>query len=150
GCGTGSLAKTLVATTRQSTIVGIDPVAPFIEYARDRVTDPRASFEVGDATALPYPPASFDHALAMLVLHFIPRSETAAAEMRRVTRSGGTVAACTWDGEEMELSKTFWDEAARLDPSADAKRHHQLNRPGQLAALWHTTGLQDVEETALE
>lgn len=150
GCGTGSLAKTLVATTRRSAIVGIDPVSPFVEYARAQVTDPRASFEVGDATALPYPPASFDYALAMLVLHFVPESETAAAEMRRVTRAGGTVAACTWDRADMELSATFWDEAALLDPAADAKRHQRLNRAGQLAALWRTAGLHGVEEAALE
>jgi len=39
-----------------------------------------------------------------------------------------------------------------MDPDAEARseRPRHSNRPGQLAALWRATGLQDVEETALE
>ena len=149
GCGTGSLVQFLVGTTRRSQIVGIDPVAPFVEYARGRVKDPRVSFEVGDALALPYPPASFDGALSLLVFHFIPDADKAAREMRRVTRPGGTVAACTWD-RSMELSALFWNVASELDPSVEAKRPQRLNQAGQLGELWRATGFRDVEERALE
>ena len=150
GCGTGSLARTLVSMTRRSEIVGIEPVTPFVEYARRQVKDPRVSFEVGDAQALPYPPASFDCALSLLVFQFIPDAEKAARELRRVTRPGGTVAACTWDRDGMEMSALFWDVAGRLDPDADAKRSQRLNQAGQLGELWRAAGLRDVEERALE
>ena len=36
-------------------------------------------------------------ALALLVLHFIPETGKAVAEMRRVVRTGGVVAATVWD-----------------------------------------------------
>ena len=150
GCGTGSLVRTLVSITRRSEIVGIDPVAPFVEYARRQVKDPRVSFEVGDALALPYPPASFDCALSLLVFHFIPDADKAAREMRRVTRPGGTVAACTWDRHGMEMSALFWDVASQLDPDAEAKRPQRLNQAGQLGELWRAAGLREVEERALE
>ena len=150
GCGTGSLARTLASMTRRSEIVGIDPVAPFVEYARSQVKDPRVSFEVGDAQALPYPPASFDCALSLLVFQFIPDADQAARELRRVTRPGGTVAACTWDRQGMEMSALFWDVAGPLDPDAAAKRPERLNRAGQLGGLWRAAGLRDVEETELE
>jgi SAM-dependent methyltransferase len=152
GCGTGSLVRTVVSMTRRSDIVGIDPVQPFIEYARTQCSGPRITFDVGTALALPYPAASFAHALSLLVLMFIPQPEQAAHEMRRVTRPGGTVAACTWDRDGLELSAIFWGEAVKLDPEAEAHsaRPQRLNQPGQLAALWHATGLQHVEETALE
>jgi ubiquinone/menaquinone biosynthesis C-methylase UbiE len=96
GCGTGALVRTVVGMTRQTEIVGIDPVQPFIEYARTRCTDARVTFDRGNALDLPYPAASFGHTLSLLVLMFIPHHEKAAHEMRRVTRPGGTVAACTW------------------------------------------------------
>jgi SAM-dependent methyltransferase len=150
GCGTGSLVRTLVSMTRRSEIVGIDPVAPFVEYARSQVKDSRVSFEVGDALALPYPPASFDCALSLLVFHFIPDADKAAREMRRVTRPGGTVAACTWDRHGMEMSALFWDVASQLDPDAEAKRPQRLNQAGQLGELWRAAGLREVEERALE
>ena len=152
GCGTGSLAKTLVVQSSQFEIVGIDPVEAFIEYARTRLTDPRISFERANALDLPYSQGSFDHALSMLVLMFIPEADKAASEMRRVTRPGGTVAACTWDRIGMEMTSLFWEEALKLDPDAERRggRSHRLNQPGQLTGLWRRAGLQDVQETMLE
>lgn len=108
--------------------------------------------ERGSALDLPYPVASFGHTLSLLVLMFIPQPEKAAHEMRRVTRPGGTVAACTWDRDGLEMSTVFWEEAIRLAPDAEApsERPTCLNQAGQLAALWRATGMQQVEETALE
>ena len=150
GCGTGSLTRTVAAMTRRSEIVGIDPVAAFVEYAREQVKERRVSFDVGDAQALPYPAASFDAALSCLVFHFIPDPAKAAGEMKRVTRPGGTVAACTWDVRGMEMSALFWDAAVEQDPAAEAKRHRPLGRAGELTALWQSTGFRGVEERPLE
>jgi ubiquinone/menaquinone biosynthesis C-methylase UbiE len=150
GCGTGSLTRTLAGMTRRAEIVGIDAVAAFVEYAREQVKDRRVSFDVGDAQALPYPAASFDSALSCLVFHFIPDAPKAAAEMRRVTRPGGTAAACTWELRGLEMSALFWDAAAELDPAADAKRFRPLTQAGQLAALWQSAGFREVEERLLE
>ena len=152
GCGTGALVRTVAAITRQSAIVGIDPAQPFLEYARTQVADPRITFERGNALDLPYPAGTFDYTLSLLVLMFLPHPEQAASEMRRVTRPGGTVAACTWDREGQEMTSVFWEAAVRLAPDAAARaeRPLRLDQAGQLAALWHATGLQHVEETALE
>jgi SAM-dependent methyltransferase len=60
GCGTGSLSATLARVTEASKIVGIDASSGFVEYARTQNADPRVTFEVGDAQALPYPDESFD------------------------------------------------------------------------------------------
>jgi SAM-dependent methyltransferase len=150
GCGTGSLTRTLTGMKRGFEIVGIDPVAPFVEYARAQVNDSRVTFEVGDAQALPYASGSFDGALSLLVFQFIPEAVKAAGELRRVTRPGGTVAACTWDRDGLEMSALFWEVAGRLDATAEGKRPQRLNQPGQLAAVWHAAGLRSVEERALE
>jgi SAM-dependent methyltransferase len=154
GCGTGSLVQAMADLGGGSEIVGIDPAQPFIDYCRKRFADPRVTFDRGNAIELPFPNDSFDHSLSLLVFQFIPQPGKAASEMRRVTRPGGTIAACTWDtvGGGLEMSAIFWEEAARLDLAAEARaeRPRHCNRKGELAALWQETGLDAVEETALE
>lgn len=153
GSGTGSLALTLAARTAHSTIVGIDPAAAFVDHARSRTTDPRVRFEIGDAQRLPFGDATFDRAIACLVFHFVPDGSRAAREMRRVTRPGGIVVACTWDSTGgMQMLHRFWEAALALDPAADAmdERRRPFTRPGELAGLWRSAGLGDVEDTMLE
>jgi len=153
GCGTGSLIQAVASLNGQSEIVGIDPTPGFVAYARQRFTDPRITLDQGSAFELPYTGSSFDQALSMLVLHLISAPDRAVREMRRVTKPGGTVAACTWDGSGgMELSGIFWSEAIRVDPAAEthAERTRSCNLQGQLSALWKETALNDVEETAID
>jgi GT2 family glycosyltransferase/SAM-dependent methyltransferase len=52
---------------------------------------PRISFTVGDATALPFPDATFDAVTLFDVLEHIPDDRAAAAEAMRVLRPGGWV-----------------------------------------------------------
>ena len=123
--------------------------AAFVAYATKNATSPRLRFEVGDCQALRFGDASFDHAMALLVLNFIPDHQKALAEMRRVTRPGGTVSACVWDyGDGMQSLRIFWDEAVALDPAAAPKheRNMKLARAGQLGELWRKAGLREVRE----
>ena len=153
GCGTGALAAAILAANGHAEVVGIDPSETFVAHAREHGADPRARFEVGDAQKLHFPDGAFDAALAMLVLNFVPDPPAAAAEMRRVTRPGGCVAACVWDyGDGMTMLRELWDAAVALDPAA-AARHESvmpLTGSGQLGVLWRALGLQAVREQALE
>jgi SAM-dependent methyltransferase len=149
GTGTGSVAAAVEARMPASEIVGIDPSAGFVAYAQKNAGSTRARFEVGDAQALKLEDASFDHALSLLVMNFIPDAGKAVAEMRRVTRPGGIVSACVWDYDAgMQMLRFFWDEAVALDPAIEAKdeRHMKLSRQGQLGDLWRKAGLVDVKE----
>jgi SAM-dependent methyltransferase len=148
GCGTGSLTRALVAATKTTKIVGIDPSEGFVEYARSQITDPRVSFEVGDAQELPCPDGSFDRCMALLIVNFIPDAPKAAREMRRVTRKGGIVATTFWDGGGAnKLNSCFWDAALAVDPAVKLP----IQRPGSygsaeaLLALWKGAGLSDIE-----
>jgi SAM-dependent methyltransferase len=149
GCGTGSLADAILAATRPAEVVGVDPSPTFVELAQDRFRDARARFETGDAQNLAFRDGYFTCTAAMLVLNFVPNRARAAAEMQRVTRGGGLVAACVWDyGGEMTMLRRFWDAAVAVDPSA-APRHEggmPLCRAGELGELWRTTGLEHVRE----
>ena len=152
GCGTGSLVEAILERTQRARVVGIDPAEAAVAYARTRFVDGRASFDCVSASSLPYADASFDRSLSLLVFQFLKEPATAASEMRRVTRAGGTVAACTWDRAGQEMSELFWEEAVRLEPGAEekAQRPRVCNQAGQLAELWRATGFQDVREVTLE
>ncbi len=152
GCGTGALALTIAQTNKAAKIVGIDPSTGFIEYARTKQSDPRITFDFGDAQQLPYENASFDKSLASLIITFVPDAPKAAAEMRRVTKPRGIVATCMWDSQGgMELFDTFWSAAVALDP--EVANHSNRRRPyttaEELSDLWRRTGLDQIETGAL-
>jgi SAM-dependent methyltransferase len=152
GSGTGSLAAAVLDAAAGSRVVGVDPSRAYVAFARNRVEREHAVFEEGDAQRLRFPDASFDKTLSLLVVNFIPDRPGALREMRRVTRSGGVVAAAVWDyGDGMEMLRAFWDEAVALDPTAEPRdeRHMPLCRDGELAAFWSAHGLLDVQQTAL-
>jgi len=147
GSGTGALTAAVAAVAPSSRIIGIDPAAPYVAFARARHPTDLVRFEVGDARQLQFANGSFDRTLSLLVLNFIPDPAKALDEMIRVTRPGGTVAAAVWDYEQgMEMLRVFWDEAIALSPAMDARdeRHMPLSRKGELAALWRAHSLQDV------
>ena len=152
GSGTGALTAAVAAVAPSSRIIGIDPAAPYVAFARTRHPRDRVRFEVGDARQLRFANGTFDRTLSLLVLNFIPNPAKALDEMIRVTRPGGTRAAAVWDyGQGMEMLRVFWDEAIALNPAMDARdeRHMPLCRKGELAALWREHGLQDVSEETL-
>ena len=62
-----------------------------------RHVDPHLELEVADATALPYPDASFDHCACLSVLEHVGpgKDARALAEMLRVVRPGGTLVLTT-------------------------------------------------------
>jgi SAM-dependent methyltransferase len=92
--------------------------------------------------------AAFDHALAQLVVNFMTDPPAGVREMKRVTRSGGTVAAAVWDyAGEMVLLRRFWDAAVAVDPAAadrDEGRCMPFCAPAELHALWSDAGLAEV------
>jgi SAM-dependent methyltransferase len=146
------MAEAIARSNATASVVGIDPVEGFIGYCRARSPDSQYSFDRGSAFELPYSDNTFDHSLSLLVLMLIPDPAKAASEMRRVTKPGGVVSACTWDGAGMEMSAIVWQEALKLDPSVQGKaeRPKHCNGEGQLAALWREMGLAGVEETGIE
>ena len=151
GCGTGNLSFCFAANPCIASVTGVDLSAAYIEHAKRNNQDARVELRVGDACALPFADASFDHALAMLVLQFIPRPERAIREMRRVTRSGGTIAAATWDTAGGFIPyRMIFDTAAMLDRDGEAVRAkayaRPLCRPGELASAWRDARLVDVAQ----
>ena len=123
-------------------------------FARHKVTNPRATFQVGDAQNLPVADNSFDATVAGLVINFVPDQAKAVREMARATRSGGIIAAYVWDyAGEMQMMRRFWDAAVALDPSAislDEGRRFPVCRPEPLASLFQHAGLGGAEVRSID
>lgn len=149
GCGTGSLSLALAQHPAFCAIRGIDVSPDYVAYAKRRgAAHAQLGFDVGDACALPFDDASFDHALSLLLLQFIPQGNSAIAEMRRVTRPGGTVAATTWDTHTMPIHRIFFEAAAQVDPRARQIRDDGCARPmataDGLLKGWQQAGLARI------
>jgi SAM-dependent methyltransferase len=100
GCGTGAFSALIAQHCAPQSLSGIDPSPQQIAFAKAKL--PQADMRVGDSMALPFGNAAFDVVASALVLHFIPDRGKAFAEMKRVARPGGIVAAYTWERSASE------------------------------------------------
>jgi SAM-dependent methyltransferase len=88
--------------------------------------------------------------MAQLVVHFMTDPVEGLREMARVTRPGGTVAACVWDyGSGRDPLRTFWQAALELDPMARGEAALAGAREGHLEELMVQAGLTPVRSAAL-
>ena len=154
GCGTGSLTFALAGTADLGEIAAIDFSPVFVEEAIRRNTDKRIKIRQADACALPFEDGTFDRALALLVLHFVPEAGKAVAEMRRVVRPGGVVAAAVWDHlGGMPGMRMMVDTVAALSEGGRQLRgrycFQPMMRPGEMQRTFVEQGLEDVTATEL-
>ena len=148
GCGPGVLTTVLVERLGSSAVTAIDPSPSFVAATSELF--PGMDVRQGVAEALPYDDASFDAALAQLVVHFMSDPVTGFREMGRVTRPDGVVAACVWDhaggGSPLSL---FWSAVQDIDPAAPTEADLPGTRDGQLASYAREAGLHDITSSAL-
>lgn len=148
GCGPGALTAELVSRLGPDGVAAVDPSEPFVAAARAR--NPGVDVRRASAEALPFEDGSFDAALAQLVVHFMSDPVAGLAEMARVTRRGGIVAACVWDhaGGGGPLA-TFWNAAHELTPGMGDESALAGAREGHLAELFHAAGLEEIQDATL-
>ena len=148
GCGPGALTAELVARLGPTAVAAVDPSEPFVSAARARY--PEVDIHRASAERLPFPGQSFDAALAQLVVHFMTDPVAGLAEMARVTRSGGVVAATVWDhGGGRGPLGLFWQAARALDPDVADESRLAGVREGHLAVLFEAAGLRAIEQAEL-
>ncbi len=154
GCGTGSLTFALAETADLAEIAAVDYSPVFVEAAARRNNDRRIKIRQADACALPFDDGTFDRALALLVLHFVPEAGQAVAEMCRVVRPGGVVAAAVWDHfGGMPGMRMMVDTVAALSEGGRQLRQRYcwqpMMQPGEMKRTFVEQGLLGVEETQL-
>jgi SAM-dependent methyltransferase len=149
GCGPGGLTSELVARVGAENVAAIDPQPQFAAACGDR--HPGADVRQGAAEELPWASGTFDATLSQLVLGFMRDPDRGVQEMMRVTRPGGTVAACMWDIATggMTMLRTFWEAVRRLDPGVQGERRMAGTAEGDIAERFERAGLENVAGGAL-
>jgi ubiquinone/menaquinone biosynthesis C-methylase UbiE len=153
-CGSGLLTEAIIKCCPPARVAGLDASLQQIEFARAHRSSLAASFDVGDAMALPFADASFDVAVCGLGLNFVSPPERALQEMRRVTIPHGIIAVYVWDyAEGARFLREFWDAAAVADPEAvayDQARRFPLCNPEPLRQCFERAGIEKVDVRALD
>jgi len=150
GCGPGALTVELARRLGPGSVGAVDPSDTFVEACAQR--NPGVDVRVGPAEALPFSPGSFDAALMQLVLNFVDDPYASVAEVRRVVRPGGTVAACVWDDDGgVRMLRLFWEAAVAVDPcAAGENKVMRFGHDGEIGDLFREAGLSDVATGSLE
>jgi len=148
GCGPGAFVAELVTRVGAGAVAAVDPSPTFVAAVRSRF--PGVDVRAASAEDLPFPGDMFDLVCAQLVVHFMADPARGIAEMARVARPGGVVAASVWDfvGARAPVSP-FWEAAASVLGSVEDESGLAGAGRGQLTSIFESVGLLDVEETAL-
>jgi ubiquinone/menaquinone biosynthesis C-methylase UbiE len=149
GCGPGGLTQELVRRVGAGNVAAIDPAPQFTAACRDRL--PGVDVRDGVAEKLPWAEGEFDATLSSLVLGFMIDPDQGVREMARVTRPGGTVAACMWDTTAggMTMLRIFWTAVRQLDPNVEGERRIAGTAEGDIAERFRRAGLKDVTSGVL-
>ena len=154
GCGTGALSAAILDRCTPDQLTGIELSEDFVAAAQKSITDPRATFQTGNAEALLVTDNAVDISVSALMLNFVPDKVKALKEMQRVTKNDGRIAFYVWDypGGGMQMISKFWEAAILLDPKAteldEAARFPLCTEEG-LVRLAKDSGLQNIMSHSL-
>ena len=153
GCGPGTITADLAVRVPGGAVVGVDAAPDILPAARAEARRPGAAdagFCVGDAYRLPFGDGSFDVVHAHQVLQHLSDPVTALAEMGRVCRPGGLVAArdgdyggMIWFPEYPELA-----EWLALYRSVARALHGEPDAGRRLASWARSAGYAEVTVSA--
>jgi ubiquinone/menaquinone biosynthesis C-methylase UbiE len=153
GCGPGSITVDIARLVAPGLVTGVDNAESVIVAAKEAASGrgiDNLRFEVADAYRLPFSDDSFDAAHAHQVLQHLTDPVAALAELRRVVRPGGIIAARDADYETMVHSPGFagidqWRSLyCRVADEIGAEP-----RAGRMLVQWfHQAGLEEIQASS--
>jgi len=151
GCGNGSFTELVAERCSPTSVWGIDPSEEQVAFARSRLGNAPAEFQIGSALDLPYADDSRDIATMALVLFFVPDPRRSVDEMKRVVRPGGLIASYAWHMlgggfpfEPVQSELRAMDIPYPLPPSVDISPIEPSKR------IWLDAGMEDVKTTTIK
>jgi ubiquinone/menaquinone biosynthesis C-methylase UbiE len=149
GCGNGAFTELLIARMSPTEVMAIDPSDGQIAYARTRAGVSTAQFRIGDAQELPYADGHFDAAAMALVISFVPNPAKAVAEMARVVRPGGLVAAYMWDFDGGVPLQPFTAAMKAMGLPVNLPPSSAVATLDNMRTLWEQAGLVGIDTTVI-
>lgn len=145
GCGPGFLSAELRQEVGPTgSVVGVDSSPAMLALAARRCRGlGNVTLHQGDATSVPVADASFDGAVCVQVLEYVPDTLAALRELYRTLRPGGRVV--VWD---VDWATVSWQskDPARMARVLDAWDEHLAHPslPRVLAPAMRSAGFRDV------
>jgi ubiquinone/menaquinone biosynthesis C-methylase UbiE len=155
GSGTGYPALLGAQTVGPSgSVIGLDLAEQMLAAARRKAMTlglTNVTFRTGDVTALPFEANSLDAVTSRFCLMFLPEISKATAEIARVLKPGGWVAAAVWSAPDknpylmipITVIKQFLDLPP---PDPTAPGIFRLAKPGDLAEMLQQAGFTNLSE----
>lgn len=154
-CGSGASAiPTAEIVGPNGSVVGVDLAENLLELGRAKAKQrglENIEFRSGDMTNLPFEEESFDVVICVFGIFFVPDMQPALLELKRVLRTGGTLAITTWGPRLFEPANTaFWNAVRDVRPDLDKNFNpwDRISEPEDLRSLFISAGLTDSEIVA--
>ncbi len=155
GVGEPALSMARLVGT-QGQVTATDLVAKMLAGAERRAGEQGLTnmhFQVTAMEELPFPDDSFDAVTCRLGLMYTPSPEAAAAQARRVLRTGGRAAFLVWgpkeDNSQFVIVDRVLRDVAGIDPHEGAFTPTRLGQDGALNQVLQAGGFAAWEEQAL-
>lgn len=120
-CGSGASAIPAAEIVGPGgSVVGVDLAENLLQLARSKAQQrglANVEFRSGDMTALSFEDDSFDAVICVFGIFFVPDMHVALHELKRVLRTGGTLAITTWGPRLFEpANSAFWNSIRDVRP----------------------------------
>ena len=154
-CGAGASALSAAEIIGlKGKVIGVDLAQGLLELAQGKAAQRRlgnTQFERGDLLSLRFPNESFDAAVCVFGIFFVPDMAAAVQELWRCVRPGGQLAVTTWGPNLFEPGNgAFW--ASIKDVRADLYKGFnpwdRISDPASLRALLRNGGIERAEVVA--
>lgn len=154
-CGSGASAIPAAEIVGSSgSVIGIDLAENLLQLALTKAKQhglDNIDFRPGDMTNLPFEEDSFDAVVNVFGIFFVPDMQVAMRELKRVLRTGGTLAITTWGPRLFEpANSVFWNSirVVRPDLHKGFNPWDRISEVDDVRALLSATGFAEPEVVA--
>ncbi len=153
-CGTGFASRSAAAVVGVAgRVVGVDINPGMLAMARS-VPDPSTleiAWREASALELPFADGEFDTVICSQGVQFFPQPDAGLAEMRRVVRAGGTVAATVWGPRpEIPYLQAQAEMLVRFCGTDPAALEVPFREEDQIAGWFASAGFEEVSVDLIE